>query len=152
VIARLNADFKQENDSAILARAGQAAEDDERSAEAALVQQITDFAGERGRGVLGLEETIQALVEGKVDTLVLSEGLSAEGSSCQNCGIFAAERFDRCPACSSEDVEHVPDVVELVVENALATGANVNFVYGGGAEMLQAQGGIGALLRYASPV
>jgi peptide subunit release factor 1 (eRF1) len=87
-----------------------------------------------------------------VDTLVLSEGLSAEGSSCQNCGIFAAERFDRCPACSSEDVEHVPDVVELVVENALATGANVNFVYGGGAEMLQAQGGIGALLRYASPV
>jgi peptide subunit release factor 1 (eRF1) len=41
--------------------------------------------------------------------------------------------------------------VEHTVEYAYLKGSQVNVVFGAASEMLQARGGIGALLRYATP-
>lgn len=151
LIGRLTADFKQEGDNEILDRARALREEDERASELALVERIRELAGAEGRGTLGIDETLQALTEGRVDTLVVAEGATREGTACLNCDYFAAQRFSQCPACAQSDVEELPDAIEQAIEYAIANGSHVNVVFGGAREMLLSRGGIGALLRYAAP-
>jgi peptide chain release factor subunit 1 len=151
VIGHLPADFKTENDSHILGRAAGLAQDRERSTEVALVSEIADYAGAHGKGVLGLDDTLLALIEGNVDTLVVADGLISEGSRCLHCDYFSAHRFSHCPNCSSGDCEDLNDIVEHTVEYAYLKGSQVNVVFDAASEMLQARGGIGALLRYVPP-
>lgn len=151
VIGHLPADFKTENDSHILNRAAELAQDQERSTEVALVVQIANLADARGKGVLGLDDTLLALFEGNVDTLVVADGLTREGSLCLNCDYFSEHHFAQCPNCSSADREDLNDIVGHTVEYAYLKGSHVNIVFGTASEMLQARGGIGALLRYAPP-
>ena len=148
---RLTADFKQEGDDAILARARQLCEEDERSAEIALVDRVRGLAEAEGRGALGIDDSLQALVEGRVDTLVVADGMTQDGTLCLNCDYFAASKFKRCPACSNEQLEDLPDAIEYAVARAMLSGSQVNILFNGGREMLLARGGIGAILRYALP-
>jgi len=151
VIGHLPADFKSENDSHILERAGELAQDQERSSEVALVIEIANYADAHGKGVLGFDDTLLALIEGNVDTLVVADGLTSEGSLCLNCDYFSAHKFSQCPNCSSAQCEDLNDVAEHTIEYAYLKGSQVNVVFGAASEMLQARGGIGALLRYAPP-
>jgi peptide chain release factor subunit 1 len=149
VIGHLPADFKGENDSHILERAGELAQDQERSGEVALVSEIANNAGVHGKGVLGFDDTLLALIEGNVDTLVVADGLTSEGSLCLNCDYFSAQKFSQCPNCSSAQCEDLNDVAEHAIEYAYLKSSQVNVVFGAASEMLQTRGGIGALLRYA---
>lgn len=149
VIGRLNANFKQQTDNEILDRARELREEDERAAEVALVDRIRGLTESEGRGALGIDETIQALVEGRVDTLAVADGMTQDGTVCLNCDYFAAFKFSACPACASTDVEHLPNVIEYAIEYALSHGSRVNVAFEGGREMLLARGGMGAVLRYA---
>ena len=151
LIGKLTANFKQESDSEILDRARALREEDERASELALVERITELADAKGRGTLGIDETLQALTEGRVDTLLVAEGVTKAGTACLSCDYFAASRFSRCPACSEIDVEELTDAIEQAIEYAIANGSRVNVVFGGAREMLLSRGGIGALLRYAVP-
>lgn len=151
LIGQLAADFKQEGDSEILERARALREEDERTAELALVDRIRGQAEAQGRGTLGIDETLQALTEGRVDTLVAAEGVTQTGTACLSCDYFAAYRFTTCPACSGSDVEELPDAIEHAIEYAIANGSRVNVAFAGGREMLLSRGGIGALLRYSAP-
>ena len=151
VIGHLTADFKTENDTHILQRAGQLAQEQERSAEVALVDQIAEYADAHGRGTLGLDDTLPALFEGKADTIVVASDLTAEGSHCYNCVYFSAHKFKKCPICTSGNCEDVADVVDHAIDYALLNGTHVNVVFGPAADLLIARGGIGALLRYVVP-
>jgi peptide subunit release factor 1 (eRF1) len=149
VIGRLTADFKQENDDQILERARKLREEDERATEAALVDQIRGYAEAGTKGALGIEDTLRSLVEGRVDTLVVADGTTHEGSACLNCDYFAPYKFTHCPMCGQRHVEQLEDIVEHAIEYAIANSSQVNVVFGAPREMLLSLGGIGALLRYA---
>lgn len=147
VIGRLHADFKQESDEEILARVNELVAEDERAAEMALVQQIAELADAGGRGAIGIPETLQAVFEGRADTLVVADGLIEPGAVCPNCGYFASPTFKRCPACNSE-AERLDDVIEHAIEQMYLQSGHVNIVFGPAREELMARGGLGALLRY----
>jgi len=147
VIGHFTADFKQENDDHVLERARQLAADDERAAEIALFEQIVSRTDEGGKGVLGMDDTLLALVEGQVDTIAV-EGLTQEGSQCLNCDYLSAHKFRRCPICSGTECADLADVIEKAIERAYSSGSRVNIVFDGAEELLQSRGGIGALLRY----
>lgn len=149
VIGHLPADFKSENDSHIVERAGELAQDQERSTEVALVREIANYADAHGKGVLGFDGTLLALIEGNVDTLVVADGLTSEGSLCLNCDYFSARKFSQCPNCTSAQCEDLNDAAEHAIEDAYLKSSQVNVVFGAASEMLLARGGIGALLRYA---
>jgi peptide chain release factor subunit 1 len=149
IIGHLSADFKQDTDSEILERARKKREEDERVAEVALIDRIRGLTEAEGKGALGIDETIMALVEGRVDTLVVAEGITQAGTTCLNCNYFAAFKFDLCPACASTDVETLPDAIEYAIEFAITHGSKVNVAHEGGREMLLSRGGMGAVLRYA---
>jgi peptide chain release factor subunit 1 len=147
VIGRLPANFKQESDDEILERVSRLREEDERTSEAAMVQQVIESADAGGHGAVGLDETLRAVFEGRVDTLVVAEGVAAEGAACPNCGYFAAERFQNCPACNRPS-EPLQDVVEHAVERVYLASGHVDMVFGQAREQLLSRGGVGALLRY----
>ena len=114
-----------------------------RRGEAALVERLRDAVG-TGGGVAGLEPTLAALVERRVDLLLVSEGYETEGWRCRSCR-YLGPLGRRCPVCS-KPMDLVDDVVEEAVEEALANKCRVQMVRENAD--LDVLGRIGALLRF----
>jgi peptide subunit release factor 1 (eRF1) len=114
-----------------------------RRTEAALVQRLRDGVG-GGGGVAGLDATLAALVERRVDLLLVSEGYATEGWRCRSCQ-YLGPLGRRCPVCAN-DMDLVDDVVEEAVEEALANKCRVQMVRENAD--LDVLGRIGALLRF----
>jgi peptide chain release factor subunit 1 len=105
---------------------------------------VGETEGGTGRAVGGIAETIDALERGRVETLVVSSDLRADGVRCPSCGHVAVEG-ERCSACGAA-TERAPDLVEEAVEMALRQRCRVETVADGAG--LARLGGIGALLRF----
>lgn len=148
VIGTFPVDFKHESEDEIVERARRLREEDERKKEVRLVEQVIDGAesASGSAGVLGIQDTLEALNSRTVRTLVLVDGLQVEGAGCLDCDYLTATSSDRCPACGAT-MESYPNVVERAVENAYFSDAKVNVVFGAAREQLLAREGIGGLLR-----
>lgn len=151
VIGRLSADFKTESDDSILARAHEVAEQDRLSSEAALVEEAVNYAAAGGRGATGIDNTLAALTAGNVDSLLVAEGMTADGSACLSCDHFSAGKFTRCPICGSTECEDI-DVIDRAVDYAFLNGSHVIVTGGAASALLQSHGGMAAVLRYPPPV
>lgn len=115
----------------------------ERRKHAAFVERLRNAVGS-GNGVAGLEGVLQAVVERRVDTLIVSDGYETEGWRCQNCTNLAV-RGRECPVCA-EEMTPVSDIVELALEEALRHSSTVKVCVGDAD--LDVMGRIGALLRF----
>jgi len=113
--------------------------------QARLVERVVTAAAKGEGGVVGLADTLTALQEERVHTLVVAEGFSAPGYRCADCGYVAAESNGTCPYCSG-DMLHVDDAVEYAVKRMLELGGHVESVRDNSA--LVKAGSIGAVLRY----
>lgn len=116
----------------------------ERAQEAALVRRLRDAVGSRNGGVAGLADTLGALMERRVEALVVSDGYEAPGWRCRACG-HVCLRGRMCPVCGTE-MHQVDDVVEEAVEEAVAQSCRVEICVGNAD--LDVLGRIGALLRF----
>ena len=131
--------------SEVLERAMRIGQEAERRREAKLVDTaITGAAKGRG-GVVQLEETLSAVHQGRVLTLLVSEGFRAPGRRCQSCGFVTSKKLQACPFCGGK-FEAISDAVELVVRKVMQSGGDVEVLHDKLA--LQEHGHIGALLRY----
>jgi hypothetical protein len=102
-----------------------------------LVRSVIDAAmTSKGRGVVGVNETSEALVEGRVEHLLMDSD-----------GRFSLEQLSP-PARESVDDPGQLDGAELMIELALRTSADLTPVGGEAAETLSEHGGAAALLRY----
>jgi peptide subunit release factor 1 (eRF1) len=117
----------------------------EREAELRTVKRLRAEVAARRHAVMGFSGVLQALNDGRVDTLVVPYGLESKGLRCTKCGRLWAEG-GRCPIDRGV-LEVVPDVVESAVASALRHGARVETITFAGPESLDG-GKIGALLRY----
>lgn len=115
----------------------------ERAKEAALVEKLRAAAA-AGTGVAGLKDTLQAVVERRVDTLVVSDGYEAPGWRCHGCD-YVGKLGRTCPVCGKE-MAQVDDVVEEAIEVALGQSCRVEICRGNAD--LDVLGRIGALLRF----
>lgn len=116
----------------------------ERRREAELVDRLRAAAGGGGRGAAGLVDTLSALAERRVETLLVSEGYEAPGWRCPGCGHVAAIGRT-CPLCEAE-MDQVDDVVDAAVDCAINQSCRVEFCVDNAD--LDVLGRIGALLRY----
>jgi len=114
-----------------------------------LLRQLEDGVGAGTLAVAGLEDTISALQQGQVRSLLVAVGLRKEGQRCAQCGALTTEDRETCGYCGGE-LSIVPDVVEDVLQQAFDQGCQICSPEGELAEKLMEYGGIGALLRYAS--
>lgn len=129
----------------VLERAMQIGREAEHRREALLVDAIvTNTAKGRG-GSIGLEDTLDALREGRVQSLVICDGYRAPGYRCKSCGHLSSRPMGSCPFCSGE-TEQIPDAVEVAVRQVMRSGGEVEVLHHDptpkGFEK------IGALLRY----
>jgi peptide subunit release factor 1 (eRF1) len=112
--------------------------------------ELENRLGAGGAAARGLEATLDALAERRVETLLLGLNFSAAGMRCPRCGLLYPEGTDACPA-DGEAVVAVTDLREAAVEAAVLQDAGV-MVIGEGSEpdppALHRGGGIAALLRF----
>jgi peptide chain release factor subunit 1 len=117
-----------------------------RREEEAVGRLWAEIEAQTGRAVAGMVDTIAALEEGRVETLIVGADLEASGVRCPSCG-HLAPRGRSCPACGAR-MDETPDLVEEAVESALRQRCRVEVLTQGFADDLARHGGIGALLRF----
>ncbi|WP_431898557.1 VLRF1 family aeRF1-type release factor [Nonomuraea sp. bgisy101] len=110
--------------------------------DAALVARVRDEALSGGKGVLGLNQTLSLLNDGRVDHLLLDENGRWSGTR----GADGYLYFDQTP--QSMAVEHEPDLGERMIEAALDSSALVTVLGAEAAQPLAPHNGVAALLRW----
>lgn len=116
----------------------------EREREAAMVERLREEVGRGGRGVVGLDATLQALVERRVDQLIVSQGYSETGWRCSQCG-YLCHLGPTCPI-DGATMARLDDIVEEAVDTAFGQSCRVEVCVGNAD--LDVLGRIGALLRF----
>jgi peptide subunit release factor 1 (eRF1) len=100
----------------------------------------------RGSGaVAGLSDTLAALQEHRVRTLLVLAGYSASGYRCRDCRFLMLVERAECPLCGG-DLDPVEDMVDTLTRRALEQAVEVEIVRG--SAKLEEVGSVGALLRY----
>jgi peptide subunit release factor 1 (eRF1) len=119
---------------------------DERREREAL-ERLEEGVGTGGRGADGLEPTIAALNERRVEILLLSDRFDAAGVFCRHCGWVGTDlELTECPADGSP-LEQRNNIAENAVELAILQKAQVLRVRHHG-DRLEKRGSIGAVLRF----
>jgi peptide chain release factor subunit 1 len=115
-----------------------------------VLAELENRLGADGRAVGGVEATLSALNERRVETLLLASNFAAIGSRCPQCGLLYREETATCPA-DGQGTSEVADLREAAVEVAVLQDAGV-LVIGEGSQTppapLQRGGGMAALLRF----
>ena len=122
-------------------------ERNERRVEEERVNALVTAALGKGPAVLGLTNTLHALVEEQVMTLVVEDDFQQPGFECSNCHFMIDTHRIRCPLCGAI-LEAQVDIVERAMGRALNQDATVEIVRGPMRRKLAEQGHIGALSRY----
>jgi hypothetical protein len=104
-----------------------------RERERALIDRVKEATYAEGRSALGVQETFQALQEGRVEHLVYDAG---------------RDYSDAWPGWEDPAASDGLALIERMVELALSTSAAITPVEGESAEELGEQDGVAALLRY----
>jgi len=147
LIGNFTVDYKQDTEQQIFERAELVWRNREQFEESKLLDLVVEAAKSGGRGILGIEPTLSALVEEKVRMLLIASGLAISGSVCTRCDYLAEGTFKSCPVCGGDAEQR--DVTDRAVEKAILTGAETEVVSSDPArDRLLAEGGLGALLRY----
>lgn len=71
------------------------------------------------RSQWGVNATLHALWESRVATLVADDMFATPGARCRSCTALLPAQQGHCPVCSSDPIDSVEDVVELVIEQTL---------------------------------
>ena len=106
-----------------------------------------------GRGVAGLADTLLAVEEYRVQTLVVDEGFTNKGWQCEDCGglvaDLAGEPPAECPWCGSEALRELPDIVGEMAVLVMASGGEVEIVHDpDNRKIIGEHGRIGGILRF----
>ena len=119
----------------------------EEQEDAEAVDRLLDAAAKGGRAVAGLEPTLEAVNRNAVQQLYLLPSFERRGAICQGCGALQPPApSDRCRFCG--EAARPAELGEAMTGRVLASGGSVGLVdrHAG----LGAQGGVGAILRYAA--
>lgn len=109
-----------------------------------LVERLITLNAQGANAVVGLDDTLQAISEKRVETLIISDGFKAPGYTQDSSGYLVAN-LARSPLTESELTESA-DIVETAVAQTVFQGGHVEVI----AENpdLEDAGRIGAILRY----
>jgi peptide chain release factor subunit 1 len=119
---------------------------EQQSSERLALDALANRLGAGGAAVTGLPDTLEALAEQRVETLLLAQTFKASGGRCPSCGLLTTEGEGSCPADGTA-LEPVADLREAAVQAALMQDAEVLVVQEPPSEIHRG-GGIAALLRF----
>ncbi len=129
----------------VMAKALEIGQQAEHRREENLARQVVTAAAKGQNGVIRLADTLRAVREGRVQTLLISEGFHAPGYRCTGCDYVVVEALEQCPFCG-KSFAPIPDAVDMAVRQVMAQGGEVEVLHS--VPELETAGRIGALLRY----
>ncbi len=129
----------------VLEKAMQVGKEAEYKKEELILKKLVTGAAKERRGVLNLDETLRAVHDGRVQTLVIRDGYRAPGYRCRGCGYITSHNLSTCPYCGSQ-FEQIPDAVEMAVHRVMKAGGEVDVLQQD--HKVDGFENIGALLRY----
>lgn len=129
----------------VLEKAMQVGEEAEYRREEKLANTVVTNAAKEKGGVLGLDDTLKAVHDGRVQILLIRDGYSAPGCRCTGCGYLSSQHMDACPYCGGQ-CEEITDAVELAVRKVMQLGGDVEVLHSD--QVVGQFDQIGALLRY----
>ena len=110
-----------------------------------IVDQLIDNYRPQELGVIGVEQTLSALMLEQVRTLIYNNEFSAPGYVCSECGYITLNTEERCPYCSSP-LTFYNDITDEIVETAIKQGCEIVDTISN--ERMAENGNIGAILRF----
>jgi peptide subunit release factor 1 (eRF1) len=147
IVGRVKVDVENTTPEAVREAAAPVMDAVDRAREREALDRLEEAIGAGGRGVVGLDHTIGALNERRVETLLLVEGFTASGVFCRSCGWVGVQQdLSSCPVDGGE-LERRDDVVESAIELAIMQSAEV-LVTRHYRDELEQRGAIAALLRF----
>jgi peptide subunit release factor 1 (eRF1) len=118
----------------------------EEREEVATVQRIIE-AGPK-KSAWGISPTLDSLCQRRVMTLAVDDTYAKSGARCDQCSCLAKTVSPTCPACGSNTIQAVEDVVEMALEQALEQRAALELVRSSAAQgLMRGRGPMAALLR-----
>jgi peptide chain release factor subunit 1 len=129
----------------VLERAMEIGREVEHRRQARLASTVVTNAAKGRGGVVNLEDTLNAIREGRVQTLLIRDGFRAPGTRCKSCGYLSSLPMESCPFCGGE-TEDIPDAVELAVRQIMQSGGEVEVLRSD--QVVKGFEQIGAVLRY----
>jgi peptide subunit release factor 1 (eRF1) len=112
-----------------------------------LVGELLDAARHGHLAVLGLEETLAAVREGRVTRMLYAADDPREGGRCRGCRSLTRSAAGECPFCRGP-LDPVRDLVTRMARAVYEAGGRLDRLEGPAAERVRGAGGIGAFLRY----
>jgi peptide chain release factor subunit 1 len=130
----------------LLARGEEVALAHERAVEGGALEELRTAIFKDELAALGVHEVREALVNGRVDTLLISDHLSIPGWICESCKRIheGAPPSATCPDCGGPTSR--AEIVEELYELAERTDAEVEVIRQ--SPFLESIGGLAAILRY----
>jgi peptide subunit release factor 1 (eRF1) len=119
--------------------------EDERRHEREVLERLEAGLGSGNRATAGLRDTLDALNERRVQTLLVSPGFDGEGGRCPGCGVLVADAGGQCPA-NCGPLQRVEHLREAVVEAAVFQDADILVIRHDPER--EPREGIGAVLRF----
>lgn len=110
-----------------------------------MVEAMVTAAAKNTNAVVGLNDTLHAVYEGRVKNLIISDGYRVPGYRYRDSGYLSAALMIDVPEAAGEPVE-IDDVIEAAVEKTMAQGGHVEVISDN--DELEKAGRIGAILRY----
>jgi peptide chain release factor subunit 1 len=115
-----------------------------RKREEALLERWREEAGKHGRAAAGWEDTLEAASDGRVELLLVQDGIDRPAYECPQCG--RAQTTDgSCPLDGTTMVSR-ENGVDLAVHKTLAHGGTIHVIRD--RQDLEPVGGVAALLRF----
>lgn len=116
----------------------------EMEREKRMVGRMITQAAKGGLAVVGLDDTLAALNEGRIQILMVSEGFRKNAYRCKSTGWLTTKPEEICSG--EDDIEKVYDVVDYAINQVMRSGGDVEVVMS--SPELEKAGSIGAFLRY----
>jgi len=135
--------FAHNND--IFEKARPVMEDFERQKGKNAVSQLITRANKGENAVLGMEDVLNVIQEGRVMRLVFTKDFKDSGYACNNCKYLTKQKISPCPYCKG-GMEEAGYLVELASQRAIENGAVIEIISDN--KELSNAGGIGAFLRF----
>jgi peptide chain release factor subunit 1 len=115
-----------------------------RTREEALLERWREEAGKNGRAAAGWEQTLEAVSDGRVELLLVQDGVDRPAYECPQCG-RAQTTNGSCPLDGTTMVSR-ENGVDLAVHRTLAHGGTIHVIRD--RQDLEPVGGVAALLRF----
>jgi rubrerythrin len=109
-----------------------------------LADKVITAAAKGANGIARLDDTLSAAHDGRIQTLLVSDGFEAPGYRCAGCGYLTAQSPTKCPFCGGV-FEAIPQAVEAMIVQVITQGGDVKIIRDHGSLK---EAGVAALLRY----